>query len=68
MKRLTNNIPCYECEKYECEKYERIYTSHCRVQCKKMMLWKKQIYLRLQIIEDILGDEYELENLKTNNS
>lgn len=63
MERISNKNPCLNCCSDRQIGNPDVWQSDC-YRCEKLPNWKAKAINRLFDIEDILGDEYDLEHLK----
>lgn len=63
MERISNKSPCLNCCSDQQIGNPDVWQSDC-YRCEKLPNWKAKVINRLFDIEDILGDEYDLDRLK----
>lgn len=63
MERISNKNPCLNCCSDQQIGNPDVWQSDC-YRCEKLPNWKAKVINRLFDIEDILGDDYDLERLK----
>lgn len=63
MERISNKNPCLNCCSDRQIGNPDVWQSDC-YRCQKLPNWKAKVINRLATIEDILGDEYDLDCLK----
>lgn len=63
MERISNKSPCLSCCSDRQIGNPDVWQSDC-YRCEKLPNWKAKVINRLFDIEDILGDEYNLDRLK----
>lgn len=63
MERISNKSPCLDCCSDRQIGNPDVWQSDC-YRCQKLPNWKAKVIDRLAEIEDILGDDYDLDRLK----
>lgn len=63
MERISNKSPCLDCCSDRQIGNPYVWQSDC-YRCQKLPNWKAKVINRLAAIENILGDDYDLERLK----
>lgn len=63
MERISNKSPCLDCCSDRQIGNPYVWQSDC-YRCQKLPNWKAKVINRLAAIENILGDDYDLEHLK----
>lgn len=63
MERLTDKSPCLNCNSDRQIGNPNVWQTDC-YRCEKMPNWKSMVIDRLSKIEDVLGDNYDINRLK----